>query len=309
MIELWTEKYRPDSLTGYIFKNSQQLEQVKSWIESGNIPHLLFSGHQGTGKTTLAKLLLKQLNVDPGDILEINASQNSSVNDVRDKIINFASTFPLGEFKAVLLDECDYMSPTAQGILRGVLEKYAGICRFILTCNYSNKIIPAIHSRCQGFHFDTLDKIEFTSRVAEILLSEKIKFDLDVLDEFVEVSYPDLRKCINLVQQHSQHNTLSNMSSYDNSGTSDYMLEMLNLFKEGKILEARKLITTKAPIEEYNNIYRFMYTHLNLWGDTNDKQNQAILVIADRLKGHVISADPEINLAACLVELEQIRNV
>ena len=146
---------------------------------------MLFSGIQGSGKTTLAKILINKLDINPGDVLEINASQQRGIDVVRDNILNFTSTWPFGKFKIVFLDEADYMTPDAQATLRGVMEKYSNSCRFILTCNYPHKIIPAIHSRCQGFHFDELEETEFTARMAEILINEKVDFELEVLDNFV----------------------------------------------------------------------------------------------------------------------------
>jgi replication factor C small subunit len=150
MKELWTEKYRPSTIDNYVFRDDTQREQVRTWIESKTIPHLLFSGAAGVGKTTLAKILINSLGVNTYDILEINASRDNNVETVREKIIGFVSTMPFGEFKVVLLDEADYLSPNAQAILRGVMETYASSARFILTCNYPNKVIPALHSRCQG---------------------------------------------------------------------------------------------------------------------------------------------------------------
>ena len=163
MKELWTEKYRPDALNDYVFRDSAQKNQVQGWVDSGAIPHLLFSGSPGVGKTTLAKILIKQLGINEYDILEINASRENSVDNVREKITNFVATMPFGEFKIVLLDEADYISPNGQAALRGVMETYASTARFILTCNYPNKVIPALHSRCQGFHIDKIDTTEFTT--------------------------------------------------------------------------------------------------------------------------------------------------
>ena len=203
MKELWVEKYRPKTVDGYVFRDDAQRNQVKTWIKDKTIPHLLFSGNAGIGKTTLAKLLFNELDVNPLDILEINASRTNSVDDVRDKIVAFVQMIPFGDFKVVLLDEADYLSPNAQAALRGVMEEYHTTARFILTCNYPNRIIPAIHSRCQGFHIAKIDQTEFTARVAEILITEGVTPDLDVLDTYVKATYPDLRKCINMVQMNS----------------------------------------------------------------------------------------------------------
>ena len=168
MKELWVEKYRPKTIDEYVFRDEQQKKQVQQWIKEKTIPHLLFSGNAGIGKTTLAKVLFNELEVNDLDILEINASRTNSVDDIRNTIINFVQMIPFGAYKVVLLDEADYLSPNAQAALRGVMEEYHTTSRFILTCNYPNRVIPALHSRCQGFHIERIDQTEFTTRVAKI---------------------------------------------------------------------------------------------------------------------------------------------
>ena len=227
MKQLWTEKYRPNDLDGYVFRDQAQKDQVAGWIKGGMIPHLLFSGSPGVGKTTLAKILIHQLGIDEYDVLEINASRENSVDTIRDKITGFVQTMPFGDFKVVLLDEADYISPSGQAALRGVMEEYHNTARFILTCNYPNRIIPAIHSRCQHIQFDTMDINEYTAKVATILIEEGIKFDLDVLDTYVKASYPDLRKCINNVELNSQHNILT-ISETTTSEDDGYIVEMVS---------------------------------------------------------------------------------
>jgi len=301
--ELWTEKYRPSSIGTYVFRDEGQRQQVSGWVQEGALPHLLFSGAPGTGKTTLAKVLLNELEVNDMDILEINASNENNVDTIRNKITNFSSTMPFGDLKYVLLDEADYITPNGQAALRGVMEMYHTSCRFILTCNYPQRIIPALHSRCQGFHIEKLDIQEFTARLATICIDEGVEVDLETLDTYVQASYPDLRKSINLVQQNVVDGKLQRPQDGDGS-TSDWMLSAIELFKSAQYKDARTLICSQARPEEYDDVYKFMYRNLGLWGDTELKQDQAIIIIRNGLVKSVSCADPEINLAATLIELE-----
>ena len=304
MKELWVEKYRPTTVDSYVFRDDAQRNQVATWIKDKSIPHLLFSGAAGIGKTTLAKLLMNELDVNPLDILEINASRTNSVDDVRNKIINFVQMIPFGDFKVVLLDEADYFSPNAQAALRGVMEEYHTTARFILTCNYENRIIPAIHSRCQGFHIAKVDQTEFTARVATILITEGVVPDLDILDTYVKATYPDLRKCINMVQMNVQEGSLLRPNEGD-TGNSDWKLDMVELFKQGKINDARKLLCGAVRPEEMEEIYRWLYDNIELFG-SEEQQDTAVLTIKQGLVDHALVADAEINLAATLIRLARI---
>jgi len=305
MKELWTEKYRPSTLGDYVFRDDAQRKQVQGWVDSRTIPHLLFSGAPGTGKTTLAKVLINMLEIDEYDVLEINASRENSVENVRDKITNFVQTMPFGEFKVVLLDEADYISPNGQAALRGVMETYASSSRFILTCNYPNKVIPALHSRCQGFHIEKIDHTEFTARVATVCVTEGVDVDIDTLDSYVKATYPDLRKCLNLCQMNTIDGKLVKPNEGD-SATADYKLAVVDLFKQGKILEARKMLCSQVRPEEMDELFRWMYDNLELWGDTQEQKDAAILIIAKGLRNIPMVADQEINLAATLVELTNL---
>ena len=307
MKELWVEKYRPKILKEFVVRDDAQRQQIASWIKEGAIPHLLLSGRPGIGKTTLAKILFNELNVSSYDILEINASRERGIDEVRDRVTSFIQIMPFGAFKYVLLDEADYITPIGQAALRGVMEEYHTTARFILTCNYPNRVIPALHSRCQGFHMETIDKNEFTARVAEILIAEKIEPDLEILDTYVKAIYPDLRKCINMVQMNCRDGKLMPPTQGD-AGQQDYRLKMVELFKVGKINEARKLVCSQARPEECEEIYRWLYDNLEIISKEDELQDKAVLIIKQGLVDHSFVADPEINLASVMIKLARLSN-
>ena len=307
MKDLWVEKYRPKILKEFVVRDDTQRQQIASWIKEGAIPHLLLSGRPGIGKTTLAKILFNELDVSSYDILEINASRERGIDEIRDRVTNFIQIMPFGAFKYVLLDEADYITPIGQAALRGVMEEYHTTARFILTCNYPNRVIPALHSRCQGFHMETIDKNEFTARVAEILIAEKIEPDLEILDTYVKAIYPDLRKCINMVQMNCRDGKLMPPTQGD-SGQQDYRLKMVELFKAGKINEARKLVCSQARPEECEEIYRWLYDNLDIITKEDELQDKAVLIIKQGLVDHSFVADPEINLASVMIKLARLHN-
>lgn len=308
MISLWTEKHRPDTLDGYVFTDQHQRTQIEKWIAEKDIPHLLFSGAAGTGKTTLAKILIKAIDPHPYDLMQLNASAINRVEDVRETIYSFVSTIPFGTIKIVLLDEADYLSQSAQAALRNLMEENAQTVRFILTCNYAHKVIPALKSRCQGFHIDKLDTTEFTQRVAEILLAEGVTFrenTLDILDTYVKSTFPDLRKCINICQMNTVDGELTLKSAQDNS-TADYRIAAVELIKSGNIRQARSLIAKQTSADQVDELISWAYQNLDLWSHTPEGQDQAILIIRKAAVNASLVADHEINVAAMLVELSQI---
>jgi replication factor C small subunit len=306
MKELWTEKYRPQSLDGYVFTDPAQREQIEYFVKEKSVPHLLLTGPAGTGKTTLAKILVNELGIDPYDFLQVNASRDNGVDFLKTKIEGFVSTMPFGDLKIVLLDEADYLSHNAQAILRGLMETYQSQARFILTANIAHKIINPLKSRCTQFVIDKTDQTEFTSRAATVLITEGVEFDLDTLDSYVKATYPDLRNCLKLLQANSIGGTLNISKNSSAAGTSDYKLEAVELFKKGKVREARTLLCSHTAADECEGLFTWMHQNLDLWSETVEGQDEAIKIIRKGAATHSLVADHEINLSATLVELSQI---
>lgn len=308
MHQLWTETHRPKGLAGYVFKDQKQKKQIDQWISQGALPHMLLSGAPGTGKSTLIKSLLHELNVDPFDILEVNASKDNGVDFIRETITRFSETMGYGTMRYIFLDEADGLSPAAQGVLRGTIERYAGSVRFLLTCNYPHKIIGAIKSRCETgrMHIEKLDTSEFYMRLVDVLDKESVEIDPDALEAIVKATYPDLRRGISMIQANSFSGKLQSPDA-GSEVVADYKLDMIALFRAKKYTEARKLICSQLQQEEYEDMYKFMYQNVEVWsdGDTN-KEDRAIIVIRDGLVKHTMCADIEINLSATMVELEQV---
>jgi replication factor C small subunit len=306
MKELWIEKYRPKTVDGYVFVDDNQRQQVESWIRDGSIPNLLFSGSPGTGKTTLGKILINELGVDEYDVLYANGSKEGRKIEWVDKLISFCQTMPFGKFKVVFIDEADYLNPNSvQPAMRNLMEDYSHSVRFILTCNYPNKIIPPLHSRLQQLHILKTDHTEFTARAATVLVTENVEFDIDTLDSYVRATYPDLRKCLQLLQQNSQSGVLNAPNSADKS-VGDWKLDCVQLFKSGKIREARTLICQQSTPEETEDIFRWMYDNLDLWTTDVERQDQAIIIIRNGMAAMPMVADQEINLSATLCELSRL---
>lgn len=291
--ELWVEKYRPKSLNEYVFPNAHLKESATEILESKNLPHLLLSGGPGCGKTTLAKCLVKDLGIDPMDIMFINTSDENSVDTFRDKIKGFAETLAFGDFRVVILDESDYATPQYQAALRNLMETRSETCRFILTCNYPNRIMDAVKSRCHHWKFPRPDLVDITERVAMILINEKVDCELDTIDKFVQRGYPDTRKIINLLQQHTVGGRL--VEPQGESDTANWEYEILDLIKVKNFSKIREIVSKNATLDDYEKMYRLLYQNLT--------DPQATVYIAEYLYRHSFVSDPEINFAALCEKL------
>lgn len=303
---LWTEKYRPARLEDYIFHDESQKKAFTRMVAEKQIPNLLLTGSAGTGKTTIAKIIVDELGLDATDSMIINASDENSVDTIRDKIKAFVSSFAMGDFKVVHLEEADYITAQGQGILRRMMEEFSDTARFILTCNYENKIIPPIKSRCQHFRFKAANRDDVTEYVANILINEKVKFSIDQLDKYISIGYPDIRKIVNLVQQNTHEKRLNGPNIESESG--DYKFQLIDLIERDKWIDARKLICDNVVGEQYEEVYRFLYENLHRAPKftDRDKWEAGIVTIADHLYKDSIVSDREINTAAMLIKLGQI---
>lgn len=300
----WAEKHRPKTIDEYVFQNPTHEKAFRRFINDQQLSgHLLLSGVQGTGKTAIARVLIDALNVDPMDVMTINASDENSVEVMRDKIKSFIQTFPQGAFKVVLLEEADYISHNGQAVLRKMLEDENNPTRFILTCNYANKLMPALKSRCQPFQFTSADRDDITEMVATVLMKEKIKFDLDLLDQYIAISYPDIRSIFNSVQMSCDGGKLLPLSNENNAD--DYRFELLPLIEKNQWRQARTLLCKNVAPEEWEGVYRFLYENVTRCF-AEDKVEDALILISEHLYYHAIVADPEINGAALIAKFTQL---
>lgn len=309
MKELWSLKYRPKTLDEYIFKDESHRQLIERWVKEKSIPHILLKGHRGTGKTSLALLLKDLLGIEDMDWLKFNASDERGVDTIRTKVKNFVSTFALGDFKIVFMDEADGLTPDAQKTLKSMMEEYADNARFIMTCNNPNKIIPELSdSRTQVIEYKSLDKDAMTERAAIILSKEKVKTSIENLEKYVDGCYPDFRKLVETLDKNSRNGVLLD---YDEASQeiNEWELVLVQMIEGNSYTSIREAMSAVTSDDEWEQVYRFMYDNLHELGKFKgdfDKWSQGIIIIGDHLFRHSQVADPEINAAAMFLRLGNV---
>lgn len=304
MKEIWSVTHRPSTLDNYVFQSEDFKSKILQMVTTKHIPNLLFSGVQGTGKTTLAHILINSMNVDRQlDVKVIDASKQNSVDDMRNEIMDFITSYPMGDFKIVLLEEADYLSLSAQAVLRTPLEDPELSARFILTCNYDHKLMPAIKSRLTHYKFKAPLYDDVIMYAGSVLAAEKIKFDLDTLDKYVQASFPDIRKLLINLQSNCINGVLQSTSHEKQDA--DYKIDLADMLGGDRWEEARTLVCNNVSDQEWEDVYRFLYDNLHRFGKFKkpDKYEQGIITIAEHLYKHSICTDPEINAAAMFIKL------
>lgn len=289
---LWTERYRSQTLDQYI-GNDELKATISSWILKNDIPHLLLHGKAGTGKTTLAKLITQNINCD---VMYINASDENGIDTIRDKVKSFASTSTFRPLKVVILDESDYLTINAQASLRNIIETFSAKTRFILTCNYVERIIEPLQSRCQAFKIETLSKPLIASHIADILTAENITYHLKDIAKIINANYPDIRKIINVTQQ----NTINNELELTKIDTKFNISDVVSLIKGKDAFKSVRQYLVDNNISDFEPMYRALYDELG-------KDNGMItMTLADYQFKHATVVDKEINFCACIASIIQI---
>ena len=296
---LWVEKYRPDTLEGYI-GNKHFVEKLEQWLKSGDIPHMLLYGPAGTGKTTAAKIIVNNIKCD---YLFINASDENSVDTIRNKLKGFAAAIGFSDLNVAVLDEADFVTPQGQAALRNLMEAFSATCRFILTANYRERIIEPIQSRCQQFEIVPPSRKEAAIHVAGILRKESITFKPADLKVLVDAHYPDLRQIINDAQNHSMDGELKVEAKL--IAESDYKTKVMQVLSnklppKKKFQEIRQVLVD-VRVRDFTPLYRLLFDRVDEICPNNI--SAAILAIAEGQTNDALVVDHEINMMATLINV------
>jgi len=296
-MELWVEKYRPQILEDYV-GNEIIKNKIADYLKQGSIQNLLFHGVAGTGKTTLAKLIAKNLNCD---LLYLNASDERGIDTIREKIIPFASTMGFDDIKIVILDEADYLTPQAQATLRNTMETFSSSTRFILTCNYLERIISPLQSRCQTFEITPPSKQEVNYKCQDILTQEKTLFSDNNIDDVINTHYPDIRKIINTLQGSIVDGQIKiDDNSLKNTQLGDKIVEALE--KKLKLSVIRQMLADSGA-REFDGLFKVLYDNVSKY---TNREGEAILIIAKYQYEYTFVLEKEICIAAMLNKLLEI---
>jgi DNA polymerase III delta prime subunit len=297
---IWNEKYRPQTLDTYV-GNDTVKATFQQYIDTNDVPHLLLYGDAGSGKTTLAKIVANTIAKD--NYIYINASDENSVDTVRDKIKQFASSIGFGGLKLIILDECDYMTPNAQAALRNVIETFSKTTRFILTCNYVDKIIDPIQSRCQIFNIVPPSKKEVASHLVKILDGENVKYEKDSLVTIINQSYPDIRRVINTTQRC----VIGGVLKLDETTLVEhnYLSSILDVLKSSKSKKEKfdgiRQLLADNHVRDFNQMFRYLYDNVDSFA--NGFVSTIILIIAESQYKDSFVVDHEINAMAMFIQI------
>ena len=297
-MELWVEKYRPTTLDGYV-GNEVIKNKIEDYLKQGSIQNLLLHGVAGTGKTTLAKLLVKNIDCD---YLYINASDERGIDTIREKIQPFALSMGFNDVKIVILDEADYLTPQAQATLRHTIEACSATTRFILTCNYLERIISPLQSRCQTFEITPPSKGDVWNKCENILHNENVEFETTKIKAAIDTHYPDIRKIINTLQGSVVDGQIKiDDNSLKNSQLGGLIVDAL--IRKAKLSEIRQILADSGA-REFDDLFKYIYDKSStLFGD---KEGEAILIIAKYQYEYTFVLEKEICVAAMLNKLLDI---
>ena len=300
---IWCERYRPTTMDNFV-GNKHIKDKIDSFIEEQDIPHLLFAGKAGVGKTTLAKILIKSIDCD---YLFINASDENSVDTIRNKIKGFVTTIGFKGLKIVVLDEADYVSPNGQAALRNLMETFSKHARFILTCNYQERIIEPIISRCQSFSLNPPLQMDIAMHLANILKNEGVKYELEDLKTLVVSYYPDIRKVINTAQLFSKNGKLK--LDVQQLVGADVKLGMMSILLDQRStihkFKAIREFLHRHGVRDFSEFYTFLYESLDKFSE--DIQPMIILQLADAQHRDAFVVDKEINFSACIYNILKLK--
>jgi replication factor C small subunit len=291
---LWVEKYRPDILENYV-GNENLKETISKYIEQNDIQNLIFYGPAGTGKTTLAKLLVKNINCD---FIYINASDERGIETIRDKVSGFASTMSFKPLKVVILDEADFLTIQAQASLRNVIETFSKSTRFILTCNYIERIIDPLQSRCQTLKIVPPSKADVARHLCKVLSQENVNYDTDSVVNIVKKQYPDVRKMLNICQMSSKKGEL--VVDSQTLVSSNYIDQIIELLPNNKSFKQIRQIIADSNVDDFEALYKALYERID---EYTIRDAEAIIIIEEYLYHANFRIDKEINVMACIAKL------